>query len=86
MRLGYLYGWGQTARLVGSAAGGALMGAVLHGVGADPDHLRTTISAIFLVGCLFALMPATLLRPRLERDRPLEHELQPAEALATIEA
>jgi len=76
----------QTARLLGSAAGGALMGAVLHGIGADPDHLLMAVSAIFLLGALFALLPATLLRPKLEHAQPHEPDLQPAEALATVEA
>jgi hypothetical protein len=31
-------------------------------------------------------MPATLLRPRLEREHPQEPEARPAEALATVEA
>ncbi len=76
----------QTGRMLGSAAGGALMGAVLHGIGADAGHLWTAISAIFLLGATFALMPATLLRPRLEREHPQEPEARPAEALATVEA
>jgi MFS family permease len=75
----------QTARLLGSAAGGALMGAVLHGIGADSSRIRLAITAIFLLAALFAVQPATLLRPKLphfgeqgvERGR---HELAAVEA------
>jgi MFS family permease len=54
----------QTARMLGSAAGGALLGAVLNFFGSDPAHLQTAITAIFGVVCVVALFPATLGRPR----------------------
>lgn len=55
----------QTCRILGSACGGALMGALLHGIGADPEHMQTSISAIFTLAAVIAIMPATLLRPKL---------------------
>ncbi len=57
----------QTCRMLGSAAGSALMGALLHGIGADPDHIRTAIVAIFVLSAAFTMLPATFLRPRLPR-------------------
>jgi len=61
---GVVSGATQTMRLLGSAAGGALLGAALNAIGTDPDHLRTSIAAIFSLSALIALFPATLGRPR----------------------
>jgi hypothetical protein len=55
----------QSMRLLGGAAGGALMGAVLNAIGSDPEHLRTSITAVFVLGALIALWPATLGRPKI---------------------
>jgi MFS family permease len=54
----------QTMRMLGSAAGGALMGAILNAIGSDPDHLRLSITAIFSTMALIALFPATIGRPK----------------------
>jgi MFS family permease len=54
----------QTMRMLGSAAGGALMGAVLNAIGSDADHLRMSIAAIFSLAALIALVPATIGRPK----------------------
>jgi predicted MFS family arabinose efflux permease len=54
----------QTMRMLGSAAGGALMGALLNAIGSDPDHLRLSITAIFGMAALLALWPATFGRPK----------------------
>ena len=54
----------QTMRMLGSAAGGALMGAVLNAIGSDADHLRVSIAAIFSLSALIALVPATIGRPK----------------------
>jgi MFS family permease len=54
----------QTMRMLGSAAGGALMGALLNAIGSDPAHLRFSIAAVFGLAALIALFPATLGRPR----------------------
>jgi MFS family permease len=54
----------QTMRMLGSAAGGALMGALLNAIGSDPDHLRLSITAIFSMAALLALWPATFGRPK----------------------
>jgi MFS family permease len=54
----------QTARMLGSAAGGALLWALLNAVGSDSAHLQQAIAAVFLVAGLVALFPATLGRPR----------------------
>jgi MFS family permease len=54
----------QTMRMLGSAAGGALMGALLIAIGSDPDHLRLSITAIFSMAAVLALWPATIGRPR----------------------
>ena len=62
---GVISGATQTMRLLGSAAGGALMGAVLNAIGTDPDHLRLSITAIFSLAALVALFPATIGRPKL---------------------
>jgi protease II len=51
-------------RMLGSAAGGALMGAVLNAFGSDPDHLHIAIAAVFVVAALIALFPATIGRPK----------------------
>jgi MFS family permease len=82
-RTGSVSGAVQIVRFVGSAAGGALMGALLNGIGADPDHLRLSIVAIFLLAFLFGLWPATFGRPNVEQREPLrppEARLAPAEA------
>jgi hypothetical protein len=39
------------------------MGALLNGIGSDPDHLRLSITAIFSLAALLALWPATFGRP-----------------------
>jgi Na+/melibiose symporter-like transporter len=54
----------QTMRMLGSAAGGALMGALLSAIGSDPGHLRLSITAIFGLAALIALFPATIGRPK----------------------
>jgi MFS family permease len=56
----------QTMRMLGGAAVGALMGAVLNAIGSDPDHLRMSIAAIFGLTALLALFPATIGRPKVE--------------------
>ncbi len=61
---GVISGATQTMRMLGSAAVGALMGAVLNAIGTDPDHLRLSITAIFSLTGLIALFPATLGRPK----------------------
>lgn len=53
----------QTMRMLGSAAVGALMGAILNAIGSDADHLRLSITAIFSMAALVALWPATFGRP-----------------------
>jgi hypothetical protein len=50
--------------MLGSAAAGALMGALLNAIGSDRDHLRLSIAVIFGVAALIALFPATLGRPK----------------------
>jgi len=55
----------QTMRMLGSAAGGALMGALLNAIGSDAGHLRLSIAAVFGMAALLALFPATLGRPRI---------------------
>jgi MFS family permease len=60
----------QTMRMLGSAAGGALMGALLNALGADPEHLRLSITAIFLVVPVLALWPATIGRPKVVERSP----------------
>jgi len=55
----------QTMRMLGSAAGAALMGAVLNAIGSDSGHLRLSIAAVFALAALLALFPATLGRPRI---------------------
>src|SRR5258708_28252933 len=54
----------QTMRMLGSAAAGALMGAVLNAIGSDPDHLRLPITAIFRMAALPARCPAPLRPPQ----------------------
>jgi predicted MFS family arabinose efflux permease len=61
---GVVSGATQTMRMLGSAAGGALMGALLNAIGSDPDHLRLSIAAIFGMAALLALFPATIGRPK----------------------
>ncbi len=61
---GVVSGATQTMRMLGSAAVGALMGAVLNAIGSDPDHLRLSISTIFGLAGLLALFPATIGRPK----------------------
>ncbi len=62
---GVVSGASQTMRMLGGAAGGALMGAVLNAIGSDPDHLRLSIAAIFSLTTLIALFPATIGRPKI---------------------
>jgi hypothetical protein len=50
--------------MLGSAAGSALLGAVLNFVGSDPGHLQTAVTSIFGVVCVVALFPATFGRPK----------------------
>jgi MFS family permease len=54
----------QIMRLLGAAAAGALMGALLNAIGPDTDHLRLSIAAIFGLSALIALFPATFGRPK----------------------
>ena len=61
--LGAVSGAVQTMRMLGQAAAGALMGALLNAIGSDPDHLRLSITAIFSLAALLALWPATFGRP-----------------------
>jgi MFS family permease len=61
---GAVSGATQTMRMLGSAAGGALMGALLNAIGPDPDHLRLAVAAIFTLAALIALFPATIGRPK----------------------
>jgi MFS family permease len=56
----------QTMRMLGSAAGAALMGAVLNAIGSDQAHLRLSITAIFITSAIIALWPATFGRPKVE--------------------
>jgi len=72
----------QTCRLLGSAAGGALMGALLHGIGSDPAHITTGIAAVFALAAAFAIMPATLLRPKVS----LNQEAGVAEGVEAVAA
>jgi predicted MFS family arabinose efflux permease len=72
----------QIVRYVGAAGGGALMGALLNAIGADPAHLRLSIVAIFLLVFLLGLWPATLGRPHIN-ERPA-HE--PSMAVVPVEA
>lgn len=77
----------QTARLLGAAAGGALMGALLHALGAGPERIRFSIAAVFALGAFFALMPATLLRPAVPRaDAASERSAHGPNVLAGVEA
>jgi MFS family permease len=69
---GVISGATQTMRMLGSAAVGALMGAVLNAIGTDPDHLRLSITAIFTLTGLIALFPATLGRPKVSARLPSE--------------
>jgi MFS family permease len=63
----------QTMRMLGSAAGGALMGALLNAIGTDADHLRLSITAVFSLAALIALVPATIGRPKVSvRDAGAE--------------
>jgi MFS family permease len=55
----------QSMRLLGGAAGGALMGAVLNFVGSDESNLRTSIACIFALSALIALWPATFGHPKI---------------------
>ncbi len=74
----------QTLRLVGAAASGAIMGALLNGLGADQAHLRTSLMAVFAFAAIIAFSLATVLRPRIPA-RP-ELELPEGAALAAVEA
>ena len=67
---GVISGATQTMRMLGSAAVGALMGAVLNAIGTDPEHLRMSITAIFSLTGLIALFPATLGRPKVSARLP----------------
>jgi MFS family permease len=69
---GVISGATQTMRMLGSAAVGALMGAVLNAIGTDPEHLRMSITAIFTLTGLIALFPATLGRPKVSARLPSE--------------
>ncbi|HLY63935.1 MAG TPA: MFS transporter, partial [Chloroflexota bacterium] len=74
----------QSMRLIGSAAGAALMGALLHAIGAEQPRLQTSITAIYLLMAFIALCAATVRRPRgVERKGS-----EPAEtpALVAVEA
>ena len=62
---GVVSGASQTMRMLGSAAGGALMGSVLNTIGSDPGQLRLSITAIFTVASVIALFPATIGRPKI---------------------
>jgi MFS family permease len=66
---GVVSGASQTMRMIGSAAGGALMGAVLNAIGSDADHLHLAISAIFTLTAVIALFPATIGRPKVSAQR-----------------
>jgi predicted MFS family arabinose efflux permease len=70
---GAISGAVQTMRMLGSAAAGALMGALLNAIGTDPEHLQTAVAAIFVVVTLIALWPATFGRPRVA-ERHLHSE------------
>ena len=70
---GVVSGASQAMRMVGAAAGGALMGAVLNAIGSDPGHLRLSITAIFSLAALIALFPATIGRPKIP-PRPADAE------------
>jgi MFS family permease len=72
----------QTVRFVGSAAGGALMGALLNAIGADPAHIRTSIIAIFVLVVALGLWPATLGRPDVDPREPLGRRREPVMANA----
>jgi MFS family permease len=61
---GVISGATQTMRLIGMAAGGALMGALLNAIGLDAAHLRAAIAAIFTMAVVIALVPATIGRPK----------------------
>ena len=67
---GVISGATQTMRMLGSAAVGALMGAVLNAIGTDPDRLHLSITAIFGLTGLIALFPATLGRPKVSARLP----------------
>jgi predicted MFS family arabinose efflux permease len=54
----------QTMRMLGAAASGALMGAVLNAIGAGPSELPRAMVAVFALTSLIALWPATLGRPK----------------------
>ena len=70
----------QTMRMLGGAAGAAIMGALLNAIGSDAAQLSTSITAIFLLSALIALSLAALrasrqnFRPRsgLRAGYPLE--------------
>jgi MFS family permease len=67
---GAISGASQVMRMLGSAAVGALMGAVLNAIGTDADHLQWSITAIFGLTGLIALFPATLGRPKVSARSP----------------
>jgi MFS family permease len=57
----------QAMRMLGSAAVGALMGALLNAIGTAPGQLHLAIAAIFSLTALIALWPTTLGRPRVSQ-------------------
>ncbi|MDE3077869.1 MAG: MFS transporter, partial [Chloroflexota bacterium] len=61
---GAISGAVQTCRMLGSASGGALMGALLLAIGPDAQHLPRAIASIFLLVAILALWPATFGMPR----------------------
>ena len=65
-QVGAISGAAGIMRMLGSAAAGALMGALLNAIGSDAEHLRWAITAIFVLSGLIALWPATLGRPKVE--------------------
>jgi MFS family permease len=67
---GVISGASQVMRMLGSAAVGALMGAVLNAIGTDAEHLQWSITAIFGLTGLIALFPATLGRPKVTARLP----------------
>ena len=62
-------------RMLGSAAVGALMGALLNAIGTAPGQLHVAIAAIFSLTALIALWPATFGRPRIGQraEQPVIH-------------
>jgi len=67
-------GASQCARMLGSACGGALMGAILEGVGADQAHLALAITAIFVLVAALGFSALTFARPKGVERRGLEQQ------------